>query len=108
MQHRSGAGLADAFTRGSIVSDLGQQSFFEMSVASGASAGVVASLREAERPDVVFERSPRAHRYRLTLRRDGTAVAIIPLRGSEREARVFVEEHREWLERAREIGRAHV
>ena len=76
-----------------------------MSVASGASAGVVASLREAERPDVVFERSPRAHRYRLTLRRDGTAVAIIPLRGSEREARVFVEEHREWLERARERQR---
>ena len=58
-----------------------------------------------ERPDVVFERSPRAHRYRLTLRRDGVAVAVIPMRGSEREARVFVEEHREWLERARERQR---
>jgi predicted metal-dependent hydrolase len=50
---------------------------------------------------IVFERSPRARNYRLTLRRDGTAVATIPARGSEREARRFVEEHREWLERAR-------
>jgi predicted metal-dependent hydrolase len=50
---------------------------------------------------VVFERSPRARNYRLTLRRDGTAVATIPVRGSEREAIRFVEQHREWLERAR-------
>ena len=34
----------------------------------------------------MFERSPRAHRYRLTLRRDGVAVATIPARGSQREA----------------------
>jgi predicted metal-dependent hydrolase len=51
--------------------------------------------------DVVLERSARARHYRLMLRRDGTAVAIIPARGSEREARRFVEEHRDWLERAR-------
>ncbi len=51
--------------------------------------------------DIVFERSHRARNYRLTLRRDGTAVATIPARGSEREARRFVEEHRDWLERAR-------
>jgi len=50
---------------------------------------------------VVFERSPRAESYRLTLRRDGTAVAIIPRRGSEREALRFVEQNRDWLERAR-------
>lgn len=50
---------------------------------------------------IVFERSHRAHNYRLTLRRDGTAVAVIPLRGSEREALRFVEQHRDWLERAR-------
>ena len=50
---------------------------------------------------VVFERSDRANSYRLTLRRDGTVVATIPVRGSEREARRFVEEHGEWLERAR-------
>ncbi|HWA86650.1 MAG TPA: SprT family zinc-dependent metalloprotease, partial [Opitutus sp.] len=56
----------------------------------------------APRDGIVFERSPRARQYRLTLRRDGTAVATIPARGSEREARRFVEQHRDWLERARE------
>jgi predicted metal-dependent hydrolase len=54
---------------------------------------------------IVFERSQRARNYRLTLRRDGTAVATIPVRGSEREALRFVELHREWLERARERQR---
>jgi predicted metal-dependent hydrolase len=52
-------------------------------------------------PEIVFERSPRARRYRLSLRRDGTAVAVIPARGSVREAERFVEQHRDWLERAR-------
>lgn len=51
--------------------------------------------------DIVFERSFRARNYRLTLRRDGTAVATIPAHGSQREAMRFVEQHREWLERAR-------
>lgn len=50
---------------------------------------------------VVFERSPRARNYRLTLRRDGTAVAVIPIRGSVREAERFVAQHSDWLERAR-------
>lgn len=59
----------------------------------------------APEPGIVFERSHRARNYRLTLRRDGTAVATIPARGSEREARRFVEQHREWLERARERQR---
>lgn len=54
---------------------------------------------------VVFERSARARNYRLTLRRDGTAVATIPAGGSEREALRFVEEHRGWLERARQRQR---
>jgi predicted metal-dependent hydrolase len=54
---------------------------------------------------IVFERSHRARNYRLTLRRDGTAVATIPIRGSEREAMRFVEQHREWLERARDRQR---
>jgi len=51
---------------------------------------------------VVFVRSRRARHYRLTLLRDGTAVATIPVRGSEREARRFVERHRDWLKRTRE------
>ncbi len=59
------------------------------------------SARVPAAEPIVFERSPRSLSYRLTLRRDGTVVATIPLRGSEREARRFVEEHRDWLERAR-------
>ena len=55
----------------------------------------------AAAPDVVFVRSERARHYRLTLRRDGVGVATIPVRGSERQARHFVEQHRDWLERAR-------
>jgi predicted metal-dependent hydrolase len=54
-----------------------------------------------EPPPVVFARSARARGYRLSLRRDGTAVATIPAHGSEREARRFVEQHRDWLEGAR-------
>ncbi len=52
-------------------------------------------------PDLVFVRSLRARSYRLTLRKNGVAVATIPARGSEPEARRFVAEHRDWLERAR-------
>jgi len=55
----------------------------------------------AEGEHVVFERSARARHYRLTLRRDGTAVAIIPVRGSVREAERFVAKHSDWLDRAR-------
>lgn len=55
----------------------------------------------AAKPDLLFVRSIRARNYRLTLRRDGVGVATIPARGSEREARRFVEEHQDWLDRAR-------
>jgi len=58
--------------------------------------------QEPAAPEVLFVRSAQARRYRLTLRRDGQAVAVIPLRGSEREAQRFVAQHRDWLERARE------
>jgi len=51
--------------------------------------------------EFVLVRSERARAYRLTLRRDGIAQVTVPRRGSEREARVFFEEHRDWLERAR-------
>ena len=54
---------------------------------------------------IVFQRSAKARGYRLTLKRDGTAVATIPLRGSEREAKRFVEQQQAWLERARERQR---
>lgn len=88
------------FTRIPNVSAAEQSSFFDF---FGGSAPVPTGIEApADKPDVVFERSAKATRYRLTLKKDGTAVAIVPLRGSEREARAFVEEHREWLERARE------
>jgi predicted metal-dependent hydrolase len=51
--------------------------------------------------DLVFVRSLRARHYRLTLRKDGVAVATVPARGSEQGARAFVEQNRDWLERAR-------
>lgn len=58
-------------------------------------------------PEIVFVRNLRAKHYRLTLRRDGTPVATIPARGSERQAKAFVEEHATWLRReyARHAGR---
>lgn len=68
----------------------GEQEFFQLGTAV------------APAPGVVYVRSAQAKRYRLTLRRDGTAVATIPSRGNEREAQRFVAQHREWLERARE------
>ena len=52
--------------------------------------------------EVVLRRSEKASRYRLSIGRDGVAVLTIPLRGSERQARLFLESQREWLERARE------
>jgi predicted metal-dependent hydrolase len=58
-------------------------------------------IRAGGPPRLVFVRSARARHYRLTLRRDGVAVATVPARGSEAGARAFVEEHRDWLERAR-------
>lgn len=67
----------------------GQQEFLQSGAASPAA------------PEILFVRSAQARRYRLTLRRDGQAVAVIPVRGSEREARRFVDQQRDWLERAR-------
>lgn len=55
----------------------------------------------AETTGVRFVRSARARRYRLTLQRDGAAIVTIPRRGSEGAARVFLEQQRCWLERAR-------
>ena len=69
--------------------------------AAGVHKSPPEQARAAE-PNVVFERSAKARRYRLTLRRDGVAVATIPARGSVREAQRFVDEHRDWLERARQ------
>jgi predicted metal-dependent hydrolase len=53
------------------------------------------------REAVVYRRSAQARNYRLSLGRDGVAIATIPPRGSLREAERFVERNHEWLERAR-------
>ena len=58
-------------------------------------------MKVATGPALVFVRSARARSYRLTLRKDGVAVATIPVRGTESEARAFVLQHRDWLDRAR-------
>jgi predicted metal-dependent hydrolase len=55
----------------------------------------------AAQPGLVFVRSARARSYRLTLRKDGVAVATIPVRGNEPDARAFVQQHQDWLTRAR-------
>lgn len=61
----------------------------------------LANTPETAEAAIVFQRSAKARNYRLTLRRDGTAVATIPLRGSQRGAEEFIAQHAEWLERAR-------
>ncbi|MFM1851801.1 MAG: hypothetical protein RIS54_1485 [Verrucomicrobiota bacterium] len=85
-----------AAAKGGRVSDGVQQDLF------GRFAPEAGVHREPTvRGGVVFERSARARNYRLTLRRDGTAVATIPARGSQRGAEQFVAQHADWLERAR-------
>ena len=74
-------------------------------VATDESSPFLVSEPDWTPPAIVFERSARAKHYRLTLRRDGVAVATIPARGSEKAARAFVASNEEWLERAREKQR---
>ncbi len=69
-----------------------------------ATQAVPLSLDES-RDEIVYEKSAKSRNYRLTLRRDGVAVATIPPRGSLREAQRFVELHQDWLERARARAR---
>jgi len=102
----------NCFTRVPHVGHEEQQDLFGLfAPESGVHKAPPAQPLKAAEPEaagmgaVVFRRSHLARNYRLTLKRDGTAVATIPARGSEREARRFVEEHREWLERARERQR---
>jgi len=48
---------------------------------------------------LLMVRNPRARRYLLRLRHDGTARVTIPRGGSTEVARQFVERHAAWLER---------
>ena len=106
MRRRVDAATRVITTKGAM-SDDGQQSllgFFTPTAGVHRAPQTIARAASLP-PDILFERSHRARNYRLTLRRDGTAVATIPARGSEREAVRFVEQHREWLERARDRQR---
>ncbi|MGE5244957.1 MAG: M48 family metallopeptidase [Betaproteobacteria bacterium] len=62
-------------------------------------------------PPAVYVRHPRARRYIVCVRPDGTVRVTIPRGGSKREARAFAEEQRAWIDRqlrrlARERERA--
>jgi len=48
---------------------------------------------------LLVKRNPRARRYVLRLRPDGTACVTIPRGGTATEARRFVERNRDWLQR---------
>ncbi len=50
-------------------------------------------------PATVFVRHPRARRYIVRVRRNGTVRVTIPRRGSMREARAFADGQRAWIER---------
>ena len=90
-----------AFSDGPFTAGLGPQLYLAKSPVSGEQQEFSEAGTVAAGPEIIFVRSQRARHYRLTLRRDGVGVATIPGRGSEREAQRFVEQHRDWLERAR-------
>jgi predicted metal-dependent hydrolase len=55
---------------------------------------------------IEFVRMPRARRYILRVRPDGTLRVTVPRGGSRREAEQFVRRHEKWI--ARERNRVHV
>jgi predicted metal-dependent hydrolase len=73
------------------------------STGSSTSASASASARaSASTPQVDFVRHPRARRYVIHVRLDGTVRVTIPRRGSMREARAFVERQQQWIDKRRE------
>jgi predicted metal-dependent hydrolase len=79
-----------------------QQDFFGQFAPSPGVHRAPPAAGDGPRGEIVFRRSASARNYRLSLGRDGVAVATIPARGSQREAERFVDRNRGWLERARE------
>jgi predicted metal-dependent hydrolase len=53
-------------------------------------------------PPPVFVRHPKARRYLLRVREDGSIRVTIPRWGSKREAAAFAERERAWIERERQ------
>ena len=57
--------------------------------------------------DVEFVRHPRARRYLIRVRTDGSVRVTIPRRGSKREAAAFYQKQQEWIARQQErVARA--
>lgn len=56
--------------------------------------------------EVRYVRHPRARRYRLLFRRDGTARCTVPRRGTLAEARRFVASQESWLTERRRVHQA--
>ena len=81
--------------------DLQRDWFGQFSPAAGVHRAPPAA-GDGPRDGIVFRRSATARNYRLSLGRDGVAIATIPARGSMREAQRFVELNRDWLARARD------
>ena len=57
------------------------------------------ALSDGRRLTVALVRNPRARRYVLRWRRDGSARLTIPRGGTAADAMKFAERHRDWLER---------
>ena len=53
-------------------------------------------------PSIELIRHPRARRYVICVRSDGSVRVTIPRGGSKREAREFAERQRQWIDRRRE------
>ena len=56
--------------------------------------------------DLEFIRHPRARRYVIRVREDGTVRVTLPRWGSKREAQEFAEQQRSWIERQRRRAEA--
>ncbi len=68
---------------------------------STAAPSPPASAKTTPSPPVLFIRHPRARRYVIRLRPDGSVRVTIPRRGSKREAEAFLIAQQPWLERQR-------
>jgi predicted metal-dependent hydrolase len=68
------------------------------------SAGLTAPAPSLQPPasSPEFVRHPRARRYVIRVRFDGTVRVTIPRGGSKREARAFVEQQQQWIDRRRQ------
>jgi predicted metal-dependent hydrolase len=68
------------------------------------STGLIAPASSLQAPasSTQFVRHPRARRYVIHVRVDGTVRVTIPRGGSKREARAFVEQQQQWIDRRRQ------